>query len=803
MVRRCSVFAGFYLLVAASALRAQAPRIALEPVISGLSSPVFLTNAKDGTNRRFIVEQAGVIRVMQPGAPVTTVFLDITSRVLFGGERGLLGLAFHPQFAVNRRFYVNYTRRPDGATVVAEYRVSVGNTNIADNAETVLLMVPQPFENHNGGMIEFGPDGLLYVGMGDGGSGNDPGNRAQNLEELLGKMLRLNIEAPGRPEIFAYGFRNPWRFSFDRLTAQLYAADVGQNAREEVDIVVQGGNYGWRVWEGNRCTNLGPAPCNAPGFIPPILDYANTGPDGRCSIIGGYVYRGAQASLPYGAYVYGDLCSGEIFTFKDGVQTVLLDTTYQISSFGEDEAGEIYVLSLAGAVFRIANPGAMTSSSRAFSFADNGGFSAMTTGSSPSLNVGYSRIQSNSGVALPSGFAIIGFQQAGVLVSEASLPASSLMSSGRVFAEADVRVNTGIAIANPNSEPVRVSFHFTDSDGTIFGVNSITLAAGRQIAEFVTAAPFNGGNFIFGTFTFSAPLPVAVAAIRVSRNERAENLISALPVTELAASNEPLTVAHFADGRGWTTQLVLVNRADNTAAGAAQFISPVGQVLRASPYVLPPRSAIRMRAAGLGTVQSGYVRIAPADGAETPSAFVVFDYSAGGVTIAETIAPAVRSGAVFGTYIERGGNVQTAIAIANPSPSPVTANLEIFRLDGTPSGAAAALNIAANSQRSFFLAEIPQLAGLAPPFQCVLRVSSSSPVSVTILRTRVNERGDFLATALPPADESFVVSSSELLFPHFADGAGYSTQFVLFGRPSSGTVYFFDQTGRPVNVLFR
>src|SRR5262249_11895145 len=325
-----------------------------------------------------MVEQAGRIRVLQPGAANPTLFLDIVSRVLSGGERGLLGLTFHPQFSTNGRFYVNYTRRPDGATVVAEYRNGV--------EQRILFTVPQPYENHNGGMIEFGPDGYLYVGMGDGGSGNDPQNRAQNLNELLGKILRINVDVPNsRPEIFAYGFRNPWRFSFDRLTGQLYAGDVGQSARGEIDIVVQGGNYGWRVWEGTFCTGLGPAPCSMPGFIPPIADYVNTGPDGRCAIIGGYVYRGRQATLPYGAYVYGDLCSGEIFMLKDGGQTLLLDNAFQISSFGEDEVGEIYVVDIGGSIYRLTNPDAINGAQRSYAIADESAFVASTAGSASAL----------------------------------------------------------------------------------------------------------------------------------------------------------------------------------------------------------------------------------------------------------------------------------------------------------------------------------------------------------------------------------------------------------------------------------
>src|SRR5437667_6455103 len=348
---------------------AQSVRIDLEPFIaSGLNQPVYLTNAHDGTNRRFVVEQPGRVSVMQPGSSMRMTFLDITGRVLSGGERGLLGLAFHPQFASNRRFFVDYTRRPDGATVIAEYRVSTSNPNVAQTSETVLLLIPQPYENHNGGMIEFGPDGYLYIGMGDGGSGNDPQNRAQNPNELFGKISRIDVDrgvppptnpyadgSGGRRGIYAVGLRNPWRFSFDRATGQLYVGDVGQDEREEVDIVTAGGNYGWRVFEGNRCTNLGPASCSAPGFIPPFAEYVNTGSSGRCSIIGGYVYRGTQANLPNGAYVYGDYCSGEIFMLKDCVQTVLLDTAFEMSSFGEDESGGVYVVNLGSSVYRITN----------------------------------------------------------------------------------------------------------------------------------------------------------------------------------------------------------------------------------------------------------------------------------------------------------------------------------------------------------------------------------------------------------------------------------------------------------------
>ena len=350
--------------------------IALEPVLSGLSSPVYLTSAHDSSNRLFIVEQGGRIKVLPDGANSPVVFLDIAARVISGGERGLLGLAFHPHFRSNRRFFVNYTRTPDGATVIAEYHASSTAPNIADTAETVLLVIPQPFANHNGGMIEFGPDGYLYLGIGDGGSANDPGNRAQDINNLLGKILRIDVDRtdginpyaspadnpffgsiPGRDEIYATGMRNPWRFSFDRLTGDLYAGDVGQNEWEEIDIVRRGANYGWRVMEGLHCNpSISGGACDSAGLALPIAEYRHTG--GRCSVTGGYAYRGPNSTLAPGTYVYGDFCTGEVFTLINGQQEVLLDSSLSISSFGEDEAGEIYIVGLGGTIHRLVNASA-------------------------------------------------------------------------------------------------------------------------------------------------------------------------------------------------------------------------------------------------------------------------------------------------------------------------------------------------------------------------------------------------------------------------------------------------------------
>jgi len=354
-----------------STVPALAQQIQLTPVVSGLTNPVFVGNAGDGLNRLFIVEQAGLIKVLQPGESTPTVFLDIRAKILSGGERGLLGLAFHPQYSTNGRFFVFYTRPGDGALVVAEYHASPASSNTAATDETPILTIPHPTNaNHNGGMLAFGPDGYLYIAVGDGGSANDPPNNAQNKNTLLGKILRIDINAAGVPyaspagnpffgpvdgldEIFAYGMRNPWRFSFDSQTGDQWVGDVGQGAREEVDApILNGGNYGWRVFEGTACTNTDATLCASPNpYLSPVFDYGHSG--GRCTVIGGYVYRGSQGSLPLGMYVYADYCSGEIFAWEGATQSVLLDTASNISSFGEDEQGELYVVALGGTVSKI------------------------------------------------------------------------------------------------------------------------------------------------------------------------------------------------------------------------------------------------------------------------------------------------------------------------------------------------------------------------------------------------------------------------------------------------------------------
>ncbi|HEY0144478.1 MAG TPA: PQQ-dependent sugar dehydrogenase [Thermoanaerobaculia bacterium] len=355
-----------------------AQRVELQQVVTGLNRPVAITHA--GDNRLFIVLQGGQIVVFDGTALVPAPFLDIAA--LIGdssNEKGLLGLAFHPRYSQNGFFFVNYTDT-QGDTVVARYSVSSTNANRADPSSVrTILRIDQPFPNHNGGQLAFGPDGYLYIGMGDGGSGGDPGNRAQNMNELLGKMLRIDVDAgtpyaipPSNPfvnrsgirgEIWASGLRNPWRYSFDRMTGDLYIADVGQGDREEINFApatsIGGENYGWRRMEGNRCYNPSTG-CNPDGsLILPIIEYDhNLG----CSVTGGYVYRGARHPRLQGLYIYGDYCTGVIWGASRNAASgswssrVLIDTTLQISTFGEDAAGEVYVArhhTTGGTIYRI------------------------------------------------------------------------------------------------------------------------------------------------------------------------------------------------------------------------------------------------------------------------------------------------------------------------------------------------------------------------------------------------------------------------------------------------------------------
>ena len=350
--------------------------VRLEPVVQGLEQPLFVTHAGDGSGRQFVLEKVGRIRVVQDGQLLPTPFLDITGQVSLASEQGLLGLAFAPDYAQSGEFFTNYTDL-NGDTVISRWVVSAADPNVADaGSEQPLLQLDQPAPNHNGGMLAFGPDGYLWVGTGDGGAANDRFGNGQNPATLLGKMLRIDVTSDGegpyvipadnpwvaadwngqdvRDEVWAVGLRNPWRYSFDRQTGDLWIADVGQNWIEEINFIgasaVQNGglNFGWPIMEGKSC--FGAESCDQEGLTLPVADYTH---EGNCSVTGGYVYRGQAHPAWNGVYFYGDYCSGNLWALapdgNGGWNSVALERQpLTLSSFGEDEAGELYMTDLGG-----------------------------------------------------------------------------------------------------------------------------------------------------------------------------------------------------------------------------------------------------------------------------------------------------------------------------------------------------------------------------------------------------------------------------------------------------------------------
>jgi glucose/arabinose dehydrogenase len=366
-----------------SAFAPAALTIRLDPIVDGLDSPLAVVNAGDGSGRLFVVERPGRIRIVKDGVLAKQPFLDIAERIASGDERGLLGLAFAPDFPSDSRLFVDYTNR-DGNSVIASFQVPAATPDQADPAsERILLQFDQPFENHNGGGLAFGPDGDLYIAAGDGGSGGDPQGNGQKLTTVLGKLLRIRPGAPdgsqppysipadapfasdpnARPEIRAFGLRNPWRFSFDRATGDLWIGDVGQDAWEEVDVIRASDppnvapNFGWNVMEGRHCFNADS--CKQEGLTLPVAEYDHSL---GCAIIGGFVGRDPTEPTLYGGYLYGDDCSGNIWALdaarpESGAPRLVLDSGRTISSFGEDEAGRLYLTDVGNGTLYLIIPG--------------------------------------------------------------------------------------------------------------------------------------------------------------------------------------------------------------------------------------------------------------------------------------------------------------------------------------------------------------------------------------------------------------------------------------------------------------
>jgi uncharacterized protein (TIGR03437 family) len=542
-----SVLLGVSLLV--SCVCAQDVR--LVQIASGFGSPTDIQDPGDGSGRLFLVSQDGAIRIFGNGAIASQPFLNIRSKISIDSERGLLGLAFPPGFAQKQRFYVDYTD-VSGNTVIAQYRVS-SNPDVADaGSEIVLLHITQPFANHNGGQVRFGPDGYLYIGMGDGGSGGDPLHNGQSLTTLLGKILRIDVESnPGnvrippdnpfvntsgaRPEIWAYGLRNPWRFSFDRADGDMWIADVGQDSYEEVDFHPAsspgGQDYGWNIMEGLHC--YAASSCNMAGLVPPIAEYTHA--DG-CSITGGFVYRGQRFPGLRGIYFYGDYCSGKIWGVRrqgsSWVNQLLLSSGLNITTFGEDSAGEVYVADARqGALFRIEG-----SLAPRFSSADVMNAASFAAGLTPG--------------SLAAVFAA-GVMDAPGIVAADSLPLSPSLSGVSVTLNGTPAPI--LAVANTN------------------GIEQVNFQAPFEIAGQSTVSMRVTRN---GSSSSAVDIPVLPIQPGIFTSDLVHGLIILLPDYKLMSSDQPLErgkYAYFyAEGLGPVS--------NQPATGSATQVSPYALV---------------------------------------------------------------------------------------------------------------------------------------------------------------------------------------------------------------------------------
>ena len=471
-------------------------------------------------------------------------------------------------------------------------------------------------------------------------------------------------------------------------------------------------------------------------------------------------------------------------------------------------------------VFKIATEAA--AGEQTLTVPDLGGVSIATGGGSESIVVGHARIEPESGATTPASIAIFEFRQNNVLVSEAGVPASRAVQGGRIFAEVDGPLNTGLAIANSNDAAASVSFFFTDSGGNNSGNGDLILPANGQIAKFLNEDPFNSAVPFTGTFTFTSSIPVSVVALRGLTNKRSEFLVTTLPVAALSPTTEDtIFFPHFADGSGWTTEVILVNPTDTEISGTVRFMGPGSGTTAAQPltlvlkdgqigsdfsYSIPPRSSRRMRTSNPGsTVQVGSVRVIRDSASSSPSGLGVFSFASEGITVSEAGVPVLAGGSAFRMYAEVSGTIRSGFAIANTSTTVTTAMFELTDLDGDSTGLTASLTIPPSGHAAKFLDEI--FPSLTTPFQGVLRITSTTTIAVVGLRGRDNERGDFLITTSPPTNEADPVSGQASFFPHLVDGGGYTTQFILYsgsaGQSTSGVLAFFSQSGLPLNLVLR
>jgi len=461
-------------------------------------------------------------------------------------------------------------------------------------------------------------------------------------------------------------------------------------------------------------------------------------------------------------------------------------------------------------------PGARLMTEIPYTIGDRGGVSVNTLETQTITATGYGRLSPQSNNVTPEGLAIFGLRQNGALVTEAAVSASRPISSGRVFAETRGAVNSGIAIANPHAEAVNVSFFFTDTRGERVASGSTSIPARGQIANFLSDAPFNGPADFIGSFSFSSTLPVSIVALRGTTNERAEFLLTTLSVAETnstAASSQNVVFPHFADGNGWSTQILLVNPTDNPISGTMRFVDQLGRPQNVPidgppDYTIPARAALRYQTRGDATATAvGSVWITPSPNSAAPTGSLIFSLRNGGTRIAEAGVPATLAGSAFRVYVESSATdgIQSGVAVTNTSAVEARVTLELTNLNGS-SAARTTVTIPANGQLATFINQIAGFESLSSPFRGLLRITSATPVSVIGLRGRYNERSEFLITTTPPVTETPAGSAAEKFFAHFANGGGYTTQFILFsGAPQAadGTLLFFSNDGRPSPMSIR
>ena len=496
-------------------------------------------------------------------------------------------------------------------------------------------------------------------------------------------------------------------------------------------------------------------------------------------------------------------------------------TLYQVQVRASNEEG-VGRWSQPGEGLTLAGPAAALP----FSVTDRGGFSVTFRDAEPTLRVGYGQVETDDGMTPPVGLAIFGSRLNGILVSEAGVPAAAAVLEGRIFAETGGPVRTGLAMANPNDAAATIAFFFTDGDGIDSGHGTFTLEPREQTARFLDEDPFNGGDAVFGTFTFTADLPIAVIALRGFVNERSEFLMTTLPVAPLAVpTTGTVYFPHFAAGGSWTTQVILVNPTHAPIAGSVQFFGSGSQTEAAAPatltladgrsgstfsYSIPPRSATRIRTSNpAGPLEVGSVRAVPDPGQAAPAGVSIFAFRKDGTTVSEAGVPASTAGAAFRVYVEASGtpeqphSVRSGIALTNTSGTATTVLLELTDLDGITSGPTESFTIPASGHVARFIGEF--FPALTTPFSGILRIASTAPdIAAVGLRLAINQRHDILVTTTPPVDENAAPIASDLFFPHFVDSGGWTTQFILFSgstsQTSSGLVRFTGQDGQPLEL---